>query len=147
MGVSSDMNSTMQAGLIISKTLFDLGEKAGAAGIEAIQMVAEITLLNSNLSQVRTTIIQGQSRRYAIGATVIIQKILERCQKVYDELEMSSKRMTAGIRLMEDLAMRVRCEFERSEVKILKATLQASSITLHLMQHTLGVSRRETIRR
>ncbi|KAH7357048.1 hypothetical protein BKA65DRAFT_220489 [Rhexocercosporidium sp. MPI-PUGE-AT-0058] len=147
MNISANILNTIQANLTISKKLFELGENTGAAGIEATQWGVEISLVSSTLDQTRSTITEGKGCRYLIGAAVIVQMILERCQQIYHQLGTTLDRIELQDGRTEDLAAKVRCEFDRSEVKIMKGTLEACKIALHLIQHNLAVSRKAGGRR
>ncbi|KAG4441549.1 hypothetical protein IFR05_002934 [Cadophora sp. M221] len=147
MDISKSIFNTIQAGLAVSQKLFELGEKSGPAGAGATQWAIEISLLNSTLSQIQSAVTKGEAGRYAIGAVAIIQKILERCEQIYGELEIISNRVMIGKGGKEDLAATFRYEFEKAEVKIMKGITEACNITLHLMQHNLSMAKDATRRR
>lgn len=147
MEISTNILNTIKAGLTIFKKLFELGERTGSAGLEASQLATEISLICSTLRQIQSSFLQGDGGRYSIGAVALIQKILDRCQEIYDELDAILKRINAGFGRTEDLILRVRCESEKTEVKILKGTLEACNITLHLIQHNLTIAKKATSRR
>ncbi|KAH9220753.1 hypothetical protein DL95DRAFT_456019 [Leptodontidium sp. 2 PMI_412] len=147
MDISTNIYSTIQSGLAISKNLFDLGDKAGPTVTEPTQWAVKISLLNSTLGQIRSAITQGKGGRYTIGAAAIVQRILERCEQIHGELEIITNRIQLQDSRKEGLTARVRCEFERVEVKIMKATMEACNITLHLMHHNLAITKQGAGRR
>ncbi|KAL2073536.1 hypothetical protein VTL71DRAFT_10862 [Oculimacula yallundae] len=164
MSFSTDLSSTINTGMALSNRLFDIADHdkvpGGGCGGETTQLAIEISLLSSLLSQLSSNFLHnhgsreriggfgGSGGRYMIGAVGIVQKILDRCQLIYDELNTMVNRidiearhgMKAG-KGKEDITVgmgeRVRCEVEKNEGKVMRGTLEACTITLHLMMHNL----------
>ncbi|CZT06641.1 uncharacterized protein RCO7_04355 [Rhynchosporium graminicola] len=161
--ISTDISSTINAGLTLLNKLLALGgrcdgEGAGDGGrSEPGQLAVEISLLSSTLKQISSIILQRDGGgRYAIGVISIVQKILDRCQLIYDELNTMLNRIEIETRNgmnvgkgkeYTSLVMKVRREFEKVEVKIAKAVMEACSITLHLMVHNLASASRKIVSR
>ncbi|CZT01881.1 uncharacterized protein RAG0_09287 [Rhynchosporium agropyri] len=161
--ISTEISSTINAGLTLLNKLLALGgrcdgEGAGDGGrSEPGQLAVEISLLSSTLKQISSIILQRDGGgRYAIGAISIVQKILDRCQLIYDELNTMLNRIEIETRNgmnvgkgkeYTSLVMKVRREFEKVEVKIAKAVMEACRITLHLMVHKLASAGRKIVSR
>ncbi|KAK0100827.1 hypothetical protein ONS95_007275 [Cadophora gregata] len=147
MNISANISDTIHSGLAVSNKLFALAEKIRPATAEVNKVAVEISLLTSTLHSLRSVRIDSEGCRYSIGATTIAQKVLDRCQDLFRELD----RVLIGLKhdgvRMEDLVPKVKAEFEKTGMKILWATLEACSITFQLLLHNLSVAKKPTVRR
>ncbi|KAH7407350.1 hypothetical protein BKA64DRAFT_413066 [Cadophora sp. MPI-SDFR-AT-0126] len=147
MNISANISDAIQSALSISKKLFALAETTGLTYTEVNKLATEITILASTSNILRSSLNNSDGCRYSIGAVSIAQKVLDRCQDIFGALD----RILIGLQLegsgKEEIIPRMKNEFENTEVKILRGTLEACNFTLHLILHNLTIAKKPIARR
>jgi hypothetical protein len=140
------------AGAKLSIVLFEFASTVGSAGHEVRQIGIEISLFCSVLKQLQSTLTKAKAYRYSISAIETTQEILDRCQDVFEEIDtiVNGLRKRGGDRSPEatrDLVARVKWTFKRSQVQLLRTTLESCKVTLHIMLSTLEFAQKIATRR
>ncbi|KAE8449897.1 hypothetical protein EG329_007374 [Mollisiaceae sp. DMI_Dod_QoI] len=138
------------AGAKLSIMLFEFASTVGSAGQEVTQIAIEISLFCSVLKQLRSTLTKARAYRYSLSALETTQEILGQCQEVFKEIEriVDGLQKRGGERSGEPtLAARVRWTFKRSQVQLLRTTLESCKVTLHIMLSTLDFAQKFATRR
>jgi hypothetical protein len=151
-GAIASIIGVVGAGAKLSIVLFDFASTVGLAGKEVRQIGIEISLFCSVLKQLQSTLAKAKAFRYSLGAIETIQEILDRCQEVFKEIEgiINGLRKRGGERSTEaapDLVARVKWTFKRSQVQLLRTTLESCKVTLHIMLSTLEFAQKIATRR
>jgi len=116
------------------------------------QIAIEISLFCSVLKQLQSTLAKAKAFRYSLSAIETTQEILDRCQEVFNEIEgiVNSLRKGGGERSPEatqDWVVRIKWTFKRSQVQLLRSTLESCKVTLHIMLSTLDFAQKIATRR
>jgi len=140
------------AGAKLSIVLFEFASAVGSAGQEVRQIAIEISLFCSVLKQLQSTLAKAKAFRYSLSAIETTQEILDRCQEVFNEIEgiVNSLRKGGGERSPEatqDWVVRIKWTFKRSQVQLLRSTLESCKVTLHIMLSTLDFAQKIATRR
>lgn len=137
LGALANLAAVVGAGLKLSILLFDLASSLHSAGSEMQTLGTEISLFCSVLKQVQSVLLKAKSFRSSVSANRATQDILDRCQVIFKELEtvVNGVRSKGGDAV--ELIARVKWTFKKSKVQMLRASLESSKLTLHLMLTTL----------
>lgn len=140
------------AGAKLSIVLFEFASAVGSAGQEIRQIGIEISLFCSVLKQLQSTLAKAKAFRYSLSAIETTQEILDRCQEVFKEIEgiINRLRTKGGERYPEakqDWVARVKWTFKRSQIQLLRGTLESCKVTLHIMLSTLAFAQKIATRR
>jgi predicted glycosyl hydrolase (DUF1957 family) len=142
------------AGAKLSILLFEFASTVGSAGQEVRQIGIEISLFCSVLKQLQSTLSNAKACRYSLSALEATQEILDRCQEIFKEIDA----IVVSLRLRkrsdehsseatQDLIARVKWTFKRSQVQLLRTTLESCKVTLHIMLTTLDIAQKIATRR
>ncbi|CZR66657.1 uncharacterized protein PAC_16558 [Phialocephala subalpina] len=140
------------AGAKLSIVLFEFASTVGSAGQEVKRIGVEISLFCSVLKQLHSTLTKAKAYRYSLRALDTTQEILDQCQEVFKEIESILNGLRKGgvqgsAESSVDLVARVKWTFKRSQVQVLRATLESCKATLHLMLTTLEFAQKIATRR
>lgn len=147
MNISKSTSDTIQSGLPIPKKLFALAERIVPDTTEVNKHATEISLLTSTFNSFRSTFENSDGCRYSTGAAAVAQKVLDRCRDIFEELDKVFLGSTLEGLRKEDVALRVKDEFEKKRMKISRGLLEACSITMHLILHNLSTAKQPYARR
>lgn len=140
------------AGAKLSIVLFEFASTVGSAGQEVKRIGVEISLFCSVLKQLHSTLTKAKAYRYSLRALDTTQEILDQCQEVFKEIEsilngLRKRGVQSSAEPSVDLIARVKWTFKRSQVQVLRATLESCKATLHLMLTTLEFAQKIATRR
>jgi hypothetical protein len=137
------------AGAKLSIVLFEFASTLGSAGREVRQIGIEISLFCSVLKQLQSTLTKAKAYRYSLSAIETTEEILKRCQEVFKEIDgiIYGLRKRGNAEPSVDLIARVKWTFKRSQVQVLRKTLESCKVTLHLMLSTLDFAQKIATRR
>jgi hypothetical protein len=134
------------AGAKLSLVLFQFASIVGSARMEVERVGTEISQFCAVLTQLRSTLKKVRARRFSISAISTTQDILERCQKIFKEIEdiVAPLQRSAGNskETSVDLVARVKWTFKRSKVQVLQKTLESSKNSLQLMLQVLDLAQK-----
>ena len=152
LGAIASIIGVAGAGAKLSIVLFEFASTVGAAGLEVKRIGIEISLFCSVLKQLQSALTKAKAYRYSLSAIETTQEILDRCQEVFRDIKgiFDGLRKRGGDRTVEplvDLIARVRWTFKRSQVQVLRTTLESCKITLHIMLTTLEFAQKIATRR
>jgi hypothetical protein len=134
------------AGAKLSLVLFEFASTVGSARVEVERVGTEISQFCAVLTQLRSTLKKARARRFSLSAISTTQDILERCQKIFKEIEdivAPLQRNTGNSKESSvDLVARVKWTFKRSKVQVLQKTLESSKNSLQLMLQVLDLAQK-----
>lgn len=115
-----------------------------------MQIGIEISLFCSVLKQLQSTLTKAKAYRYSFSAIETTQEILDRCQEVFKEIEgivhgLRKRRVELSAEV--DWIARVKWTFKRSQVQLLRTTLESCIVTLHIMLSTLEFAQKIATRK
>jgi hypothetical protein len=151
-GAIASIIGVVGAGAKLSIILFEFASTVGSAGAEVKRIGIEISLFCSVLKQLQSTLTKAKAYRYSLSALQTTQEILDRCQEIFKDIEdivdgLRKRRTGEAAETSMDLISRAKWTFKRSQVQVLRTTLESCKITLHLMLTTLEFAQKIGTRR
>lgn len=145
-GVIASIVGVAGAGAKLSLVLFGFASTVGSARVEVERVGTEISQFCAVLTQLRSTLKESRARKFSDDAIRTTQDILERCQKIFQEIEdivVPLQRSTRNSKETSvDLVARVKWTFRRSKVQVLQKTLESSKNSLQLMLQVLDLAQK-----
>lgn len=150
-GIVASVIGIVGAGTKLSIVIFDFAASIGTAGRELQNVATEISGLCSVLKQLQTVLEHAHFQPSA-EAIESAQKIIEQCLKVFTEIEdvVAALRRAKGDDLFPsvDFVGKVKWTFsKKSQVLMLRSTLEACKSTLSVMLVTMLLAERVSQRR
>ena len=146
LGIVANVVGVVGAGLQLSVALYDFASNLGSAGREIEDMGYDITLLCAVLKRVQSTLDSPRSTRLSVTAIQTTQDIVNRCQKILDDINSILKKLRKDGQTNVDILARVRWTLKRPKILLLRGSLQSCTTTLHLMLSTIDWARNATRR-
>jgi hypothetical protein len=137
LGVLANVVAVVGAGLKLSVSLYDFASTLGSAGREIEDMGYDITLLCAVLKRVQSTLDSPKTTRLSVTAIQITQDIVNRCQKILDDIRDVLKKLHKDGQSNIDVLARVKWTLKRPKVLMLRGSLQSCTTTLHFMLSTI----------
>ena len=149
-GVIASIIGLISTGAKLSLAIFDFASSIGHAGKELRDVGTEISLFCSVVTQLQAVLTHAHFR-YSTAAINTTKQIIDRCQQILDDFGdiVNSLQSTQGPGLVPtvDFVARVRWTFKKSQVQVLRSTLDSCKLTLHVMLTTMEVAQKVSRRR
>ena len=146
LGVLANLVGVVGAGLNLSVALYDFASTLGSAGREIEDMGYDITLLCAVLKRVQSTLDSPKATRLSVTAIQTTQDIVNRCQKILDDIKDILKKLRKDGQSTIDVLAKVKWTLKRPKILMLRGSLQSCTTTLHLMLSTIDWARNATTR-
>ena len=134
-GALANFACVIGAGLQLSMVLYDLASTVGFACKEIKSVAREVSLLCRVLKQVQSTLSKVKAFRVSTNAIQLTQDILDRCQEIFDELDLVLKCLQKESKAM-DVLTRAKWIYEKAGVLAKQQSLTSCTYALHIMIST-----------